>query len=211
MPSARATTILPSSSVALRERVVRGLSRQSRCSPSDSQADPARSLASFFVGLGEGPDHGPDERALALRVVPGMKVVGDPQPLEPGTFGRTCLCDELLRAVLLAGQEVADARHGAAIPLAARRHTGRQRGGGSLGASRGSSPGTARPRSCSPAVGGSPPSSTLPPSFTLSVVSRAWNGDAGFRSGVASSSGSCMMRGTRYQRSHPGLTAGECW
>jgi len=53
-------------------------------------------------------DHGPHERAVALGVVPGVVVVGDPQGVEAGRLRPAGLGDELDRAELLAGEEVAD-------------------------------------------------------------------------------------------------------
>ena len=48
------------------------------------------------------------KRAVSLLVVPGVVVVGDPQPFEAGVLGHARLRDELARAELLAGQEIAD-------------------------------------------------------------------------------------------------------
>ena len=62
-----------------------------------------------------GSDHGPDERALALLVVPGVEVVADPQRLEAGRFCGGGLGHQVGRAVLLAGQEVSDL-HGCRVP-----------------------------------------------------------------------------------------------
>src|SRR5205085_608092 len=47
--------------------------------------------------LGDGPDHRPHERALALLVVPRMVVVADPETLEPRLRSEACLLDELPR------------------------------------------------------------------------------------------------------------------
>ena len=56
----------------------------------------------------QGADHRPDERALALLVVPRVEVVGDPQALETGALGQLCLSQQLLGWVFLAGQEVSE-------------------------------------------------------------------------------------------------------
>ena len=68
------------------------------------------------VDLRQRPDHAPHERALALRVVPRVEVVGDPQPLEAGLLGAAGLVDQLRGTELLAGQEVADACHVGSVP-----------------------------------------------------------------------------------------------
>jgi hypothetical protein len=58
--------------------------------------------------LGERAEDGPHEGAVALLVVPGVVMVGDPQRVEPGRLGPTCLLDELPRPELLAREEVPD-------------------------------------------------------------------------------------------------------
>jgi hypothetical protein len=58
--------------------------------------------------LGDRTDGRPDERTLALFVVPRMEVVADPQPVEPGLLGQARLLDQFGGCVLLAGQEVSD-------------------------------------------------------------------------------------------------------
>ena len=57
---------------------------------------------------GDGPDHAPHERAVALLVEPRMEVVRDPHSVDAGLFGEPCLVDERRGWVLLTGQEVAD-------------------------------------------------------------------------------------------------------
>ena len=58
--------------------------------------------------LGERADDRPHERAVALRVVPRVVVVGDPQCVEAGRLGSARLLDQLARTELLARQEVPD-------------------------------------------------------------------------------------------------------
>ena len=69
--------------------------------------------------LGDGADDGPDERALALLVVPGVEVVGDPEAGEPGFLAADREVDELARTELLAGQEQADAHARGATRISA--------------------------------------------------------------------------------------------
>jgi hypothetical protein len=51
------------------------------------------------------PDDLPHERTLALLVVPGMKVIRDPEGLEAGLLGQSGLFDELAGRALLAGEK----------------------------------------------------------------------------------------------------------
>src|SRR5581483_4905999 len=67
-------------------------------------------------GLGQRPDHRPHERALALLVVPGVEVIGDPQAFETRVLRKPGLTDQVPGSVLLAGQEEADASHGRRLP-----------------------------------------------------------------------------------------------
>ena len=62
------------------------------------------------------PDHRPHERALALRVVPRVVVVGDPQPLQARGLRETRLIEQLTGRELLAGEEAADAHTPSATP-----------------------------------------------------------------------------------------------
>jgi hypothetical protein len=57
------------------------------------------------AGAGESADHAPDKRRLALLVVPGVVVVGDPEPVETGPFGGPRLGDQLCRSIFLTRQE----------------------------------------------------------------------------------------------------------
>jgi hypothetical protein len=66
--------------------------------------------------LGERADHRPDERAVALLVVPGVVVVRDPQPVEARRLGPAGELDQLARPELLAGEEATDL-HGPALPV----------------------------------------------------------------------------------------------
>ena len=56
----------------------------------------------------ERPDHRPHARAVALRVVPRVIVVGDPQAREARVLSHPSLREQLARGILLARQEVAD-------------------------------------------------------------------------------------------------------
>jgi MFS family permease len=67
-------------------------------------------------GLRYRADQGPHEPGLPLLVQPGVEVIGDPQGIEPGLFREPGLPDQLIGAVLLAGQEVTVAGHESAIP-----------------------------------------------------------------------------------------------
>jgi hypothetical protein len=62
------------------------------------------------------PDGRPDEGGLALRVGPRVEVVGDPHAGEAGLLGTDRAVGELAGIAFLAGQEVAEADHGAAVP-----------------------------------------------------------------------------------------------
>src|SRR3546814_235434 len=64
------------------------------------------------AGLGERADHGPDEGTLALRVVPRVEVIADPEALEASLLGHHRLLDQLGGSELLAGEEIAQT-HGA--------------------------------------------------------------------------------------------------
>jgi hypothetical protein len=62
--------------------------------------------------LGDAADHAPDERAVALRVDPWVKVVGDQGEAEAGSFGALCEANEVVRGMLFAGERVAELWHG---------------------------------------------------------------------------------------------------
>ena len=64
------------------------------------------------TACGERADHRPDERALALLVVPRVVVVGDPEPVDAGLLGERGLLEQFARGELLAGEEVADLHRG---------------------------------------------------------------------------------------------------
>jgi hypothetical protein len=67
--------------------------------------------------LRDAADHAPDERALALRVDPGVVVVGDQREREAGLLRRARIAHEVVRAVLLRGERVAELhRHIRSIP-----------------------------------------------------------------------------------------------
>jgi hypothetical protein len=66
--------------------------------------------------LRQRPDHRPDERRLTLLTRPRVVVVADPQCVEAGLLGQPSLLDELVRRILLGGQEVPDCRHASGIP-----------------------------------------------------------------------------------------------
>ena len=66
---------------------------------------------------GDGADHAPHERALALLVEPRMEVVGDPHPLETGLLAPSAPGEQRPWPVLLRGQEVAELDHVIASPL----------------------------------------------------------------------------------------------
>src|SRR5215211_1312438 len=61
--------------------------------------------------LGDAAQNGPDERRVALPIDPRMKVIGDPCEVEAGLLRPARVTNQLLRAVLLAGQRVADLGH----------------------------------------------------------------------------------------------------
>src|SRR5919112_1210327 len=87
----------------------RGLGEDGRVDADRGAGDPGGDREAG--GGGDPADHRPHERALALVVVPGVVVVGDPHRPEAGLLGLLGLADQLGRAVLLAGQEVADLGH----------------------------------------------------------------------------------------------------
>jgi hypothetical protein len=65
-------------------------------------------------GLGERADDGPHERAVALLVVPGVVVVGDPERVEARLLGPLGLLDEIPGPELLTGEKASDL-HGAVL------------------------------------------------------------------------------------------------
>jgi hypothetical protein len=68
------------------------------------------------LGLrGDGAQHGPGERGVALDVEPWVVVVADLDEVEAGAFGQHGLADELLRSERLGGELVADL-HACAVP-----------------------------------------------------------------------------------------------
>ena len=71
-------------------------------------------------GRAERADHGPHEARVALLVVPGVVVVGDPERVEAGLLGLLGLLDQLARVVLLAGEEIADLHTSAPYPTGTR-------------------------------------------------------------------------------------------
>src|SRR5205085_746139 len=60
-------------------------------------------------------DHAPDERALALRVDPGVEVVRDEREAEADLFRAARVLDELAGRMLLGGERVA-VLHGVSVP-----------------------------------------------------------------------------------------------
>jgi len=76
-----------------------------------------RGHPAHLVGrLSERAEHGPHERALALLVVPRVKVIGDPGRAKPRLLGMAGVADDLAGGKLLAGEEDADLGHGG-LPL----------------------------------------------------------------------------------------------
>jgi hypothetical protein len=53
----------------------------------------------------------PDEGGLALLVIPGMEVVGDPQALEAGLLGGGGVVHQVGSGILFGGQQVANFCH----------------------------------------------------------------------------------------------------
>ena len=54
------------------------------------------------------PEYRPDKRALALRVNPGVKVIGDQSKRKPGLFSSDRVSDQVRRTVLFARERVTD-------------------------------------------------------------------------------------------------------
>ena len=88
-------------------RGCRGLGDDRRMDP-DRRAGHARAEAQLLGGLRDPADHAPDERALALRVDPGVVVVGDQRKGEARLLGQPGVAHEVVRAVLLRGERVAE-------------------------------------------------------------------------------------------------------
>ena len=70
-------------------------------------------------GVGAGGDRsqdGPDERRMALRLDPGVEVVGDRDEVEARVLGPAGMVDEGAGCVLLTRQRVAELRHAGGVP-----------------------------------------------------------------------------------------------
>ena len=90
----------------------RGLRDDRRMRANQRARDPRRDFDPLGC-LRDPAQHAPDERALSLRVDPGMEVVGDHREREAELLRSGCVADEVERCMLLGRQPVAELGHAA--------------------------------------------------------------------------------------------------
>src|SRR5438105_12280172 len=85
--------------------------RYDRRMVSNDWAGHSRAQSEPLRGVGDAADHGPDECRIALAVYPGMKVVGNHGGRKARLLGLPRMANQVVGAMLLAGEPISYLRH----------------------------------------------------------------------------------------------------